>query len=191
MAPKSGRRTSGGPTARKSKPTKQQSTLAFHGQSSKITKPSAQPLSNKANKDPALLTESVVSTDDVKVEADPDIEQEPTTAEISIIEQAESEAKVPLTPEEEDASRVSEAQINRYWKEKEQSRKAPRVHQAELGIHEKVCREWDTDGRYGVSFFRFQSCTFSVGVEEIRRIADLDCVAVYGHCEDKALEEGE
>ena len=27
---------------------------------------------------------------------------------------------------------------------------APRVHQQALGLHEKVLREWDTSGQYGV-----------------------------------------
>lgn len=67
-----------------------------------------------------------------------------------MIEQAVSEAKAPLTREEQEAERVGEAQINKYWREKELARKFKRIHQEDLSLHEKVCREFDTDGRFGV-----------------------------------------
>lgn len=137
-----------GPTSRQSRPSSHQSTLAFHGQSNKVTKSSGLAPSNKTKKDPALLEPEASLP--VKAPVEADIE-EPTTHEVSIIEQAQTEAAAPLTPEEEEALAVSESRIQKYWREKENERKAPRVHQEDVPLHEKVCRDWDTDTRFGVS----------------------------------------
>jgi len=56
--------------------------------------------------------------------------------------------------EEAQAKKITEAQIRRYWLAKEQERLAPRVHQQDLTLHEKVLREWDMSGQYGVSVDR-------------------------------------
>lgn len=161
--PASKRRISGEPTAASKTKAKSQSTLAFHGKFNKVTKPGSNLPSNKTKKDLALL--DPIEPVDLAAEAYPDL-KEPTTAELSIAEQARSEAKAPLTPEEEEASQVREAQIEKYWKEKESVRKAPRVHQEGLSLHEKVCREFDTDGRYGVCiglvFFLLQYCRLTL-----------------------------
>lgn len=53
--------------------------------------------------------------------------------------------------EEMQARKVSDAQVNKYWRSKEQERRAPRVHQQGLSINEKILREWDMSGQYGVS----------------------------------------
>ena len=136
--PTTRKRTSGGPTAK----TKSQSTLAFHGKANKVTKPGNLP-AGKAKK-------QQLEPVDLTTEAEAQ-EKEPTTADLSIAEQAQAEAKAPLDPEDEEAGKVKEAQIKKYWREKEATRTAPRVHQQDLSLHEKVCREFDTDGRYGVS----------------------------------------
>ena len=140
MVPKSSRRTSGGPAAKSKKDTKQ-ATLAFHGNTNKVTKPSVS-APGKTKKD--------LSLEKLSVQSDAESIEAPTTSELAVIEQAVSEAKAPLTKEEEEASKVSEAQIGEYWREKEDIRKFRRVHQEDLSLHEKVCREFDTDGRFGV-----------------------------------------
>ncbi|KAE9967083.1 hypothetical protein EG328_008422 [Venturia inaequalis] len=150
MPPKSTRRTSSGPAAKKS--TSKQATLAFHGSANKVTKPSIT-APGKVKKDlhlPNLPT---------SVQSDADSIDTPTTSEIAVIEQAVSEAKAPLTKEEQEAERVGEAQIKKYWREKELTRMFKRVHQEDLSLHEKVCREFDTDGRFG-------PC---IGIARIRR----------------------
>jgi DNA polymerase delta subunit 4 len=53
--------------------------------------------------------------------------------------------------EEAEARDISDAQIKKYWRQKEQERLAPRVHQEDLTVYEKVLREWDMSGQYGVS----------------------------------------
>jgi DNA polymerase delta subunit 4 len=54
--------------------------------------------------------------------------------------------------EEERARKISETQIKKYWRQKESERLAPRVHQEDLTVFEKVLREWDMSNQYGVSF---------------------------------------
>lgn len=55
-----------------------------------------------------------------------------------------------VADEEEQARKVSDTQIKRYWRQKEQERLAPRIHQDDLGVYEKVLREWDMSNQYGV-----------------------------------------
>ncbi|KIW01913.1 uncharacterized protein PV09_06754 [Verruconis gallopava] len=144
--PAAKRRTSGGPTASSKAKSRSQSTLAFHGKSNKITKPGSGIASGKLKQDsPALGPADAI---EIPTEAEPDVKKS-TTTEVSIAKQAKTEAEAPLTPEEVEASKVKEAQIKKYWQEKESLRKAPRVHQDGLSLHEKICREFDTDGRYG------------------------------------------
>lgn len=53
--------------------------------------------------------------------------------------------------EEEQARNISDTQIKKYWRQKEQERLAPRVHQEDLTVYEKILREWDLSVQYGVS----------------------------------------
>ncbi|KAL6710022.1 hypothetical protein ACN47E_009813 [Coniothyrium glycines] len=124
----------------------QQSTLAFHGASNKVTKPNARLQGAKKNLlspvKPKALAPEVVEIP----------ESEPTTAEAAIIEQTEQEVEpqqAESTPEEEAARRISDAAIKRYWAAKEKQRVAPRVHQQDLSIQEKILREFDMSGHYG------------------------------------------
>ena len=48
------------------------------------------------------------------------------------------------------ATKVSDAQIKKYWKRKENDRIAARVHQRGLSMHEKVLREFDLSSQFGV-----------------------------------------
>ncbi|PQE30948.1 hypothetical protein CJF32_00007961 [Rutstroemia sp. NJR-2017a WRK4] len=56
-----------------------------------------------------------------------------------------------LTPEEILASKISDAKIKQYWQGREQLRLAPRVHQKELSVAERVLREWDCMSQFGPS----------------------------------------
>lgn len=56
-----------------------------------------------------------------------------------------------VADEEQEARKVSDTQIKKYWRQKEQERMAPRVHQEDLGVYEKVLREWDMSYKFGVS----------------------------------------
>ncbi|KAL1645160.1 putative dna polymerase delta subunit 4 [Diplodia seriata] len=140
------------PKRRASGPQTRQATLAFHGASNRVTKPRGSPTgkakaTNKSKQDP-ILSESITETN-LKAEADPE-PTEPTTSELAIAQQSQKEAaKAKVSPEEKEASRITETQIKKYWKEKERARKAPRVHQQDVSLHEKVLREFDTSGQYG------------------------------------------
>ncbi|KAI6913776.1 hypothetical protein KC318_g5984 [Hortaea werneckii] len=54
-----------------------------------------------------------------------------------------------VSDEEQQARKVSETQIKRYWRAKEQERLAPRLHQEEMSVYERILREWDMSGQYG------------------------------------------
>lgn len=150
MPPK--RRASGPATK-----SQQQSTLAFHGASNKVTKAGAKV--NGVKKD--ILSD--VKAKDIKPEVAKIVEieeAEPTTVETDIIEQAEQEVQaqqVESTPDEDAARRISDAAIKRYWAAKEKQRTAPRVHQKDLSLHEKILREFDMSGHYGVSISHFMA----------------------------------
>lgn len=125
----------------------QQSTLAFHGSTNKVTKSGVKAqAAKKSNVEKKLK------------EATPEILETlgvgPTTTEVAIIEQTEQEVeaqRVERSPEEEQARRMSDGFVKRYWAEKEKQRRAGRVHQEELSLHDKVLREFDMSAHYGVS----------------------------------------
>ncbi|KAK3716226.1 hypothetical protein LTR37_006671 [Vermiconidia calcicola] len=54
-----------------------------------------------------------------------------------------------VSDEEDRARKITNTQIKQYWRQKEQERLAPRVHQEDLTVFEKVLREWDMSGQYG------------------------------------------
>ncbi|KAF2492012.1 hypothetical protein BU16DRAFT_529398 [Lophium mytilinum] len=125
-----------------------QSTLAFHGTTNRVTKPTTFPRSAKSHD----------KIDDILHASKPD----PATTDIAPAEEeaaiipppALAEPTAPVKPAkqldaEAAARKVSEARIKKYWAAKEKARLAPRAHQEELGLHEKVLREWDMCGVYG------------------------------------------
>jgi DNA polymerase delta subunit 4 len=169
MPPK--RRTSG--PASKS----QQSTLAFHGASNKVTKPGARALNAKKN----LLTkppkkDEKPAVTDVLVKT----EDEPTTAEAAIIDQTELvQQQTQRTPEEEEASRITKKRIETYWKTESADIGAARAHQEELSLEEKILRKFDMTGQFGVSrllvlflrspHWRYAACDMFSQVSEPQR----------------------
>jgi len=139
MAPK---RKASGPAAKS-----QQSTLAFHGTTNRVTKSGVKAQGAKKNLLEAKLKDVKPETIDIS-------DTEPTTTEAAIIEQTEQEVKaqeVESTPEEDQARRISDAAIKKYWAAKEKQRRAPRAHQGTLSLHEKILREFDMSAHYGVS----------------------------------------
>jgi len=68
---------------------------------------------------------------------------------------AESEANVEKELEKK-ALALPESKIKAYWAGKEKERKAPRVHQKDLTMREKMLREFDMSSRYGVSTVHHQ-----------------------------------
>ena len=183
MAPK--RRTSTPSTATQSQ--RAQSTISFHKQGpNRITKPGAQ-RDAKSKKDASLLDTSRPNATDATLEqpttADIAIAEQAASTidelnssgdgEISVEQplEADSVTSKPIapsakpesawdSPEGSKARKITDTQIKKYWLAKEQERKAPRVHQEGLTIREKLLREWDMSGQYGVSASRAQQVDF-------------------------------
>ena len=59
--------------------------------------------------------------------------------------------------EEQKAEKVTDAQIKRYWRDREVERRAPRVHQEGLAVEEKILRLFDMSSQFGVCFTLFMS----------------------------------
>ncbi|CZR51903.1 related to DNA polymerase delta subunit 4 [Phialocephala subalpina] len=137
MPPTRRSRVSSGPAAKGA-----QKTLSFGG--TKITKPtsSAKSIDKSIDKSPLSSTLTPPST----------IDTGHITSEAAVEQQAKVELKELAkgkTAEEERASRVTDAQIKRYWRERENERKSRRVHQEELSLEEKVLRLFDMSSQYG------------------------------------------
>ncbi|EQL04161.1 hypothetical protein G6O67_005870 [Ophiocordyceps sinensis] len=135
------RRTTGGARARPG-PVRGQSTISF---SSRVTK------SVPANAKKAVVAPSVTHIAEPETAASPAedtdrIEAEETDAG----DEAEPEEPAPARTEAEaQAEEISDAQITRHWKAVEGQRKAPRVHQEDLDVSEKILRYFDVSSQYG------------------------------------------
>lgn len=127
-----------------------QSTLAFHGQSNKVTKPGTRAINAKKN----LLTESAKKDEKpevASVNVEEKVEDAPTTSEVAIIEQVEQvQEKAQSIPEEEEAREIKPKQLQAYWKSVNTG-SAPRYHQSELSLQEKILRKFDMTAQFGVS----------------------------------------
>ncbi|PLB47526.1 hypothetical protein P170DRAFT_456387 [Aspergillus steynii IBT 23096] len=127
-----------------------QSTLSF-GSQSRVTKPSATTPSQKSKDLDALTILPGKPSDEVvsEPEKSPVTPSEPHVAEIAVKDQAQTEIQQPLTEEDEKALKITERELQRYWKQEEAKRKAPRVHQGELSLHEKILRHFDLSSQFG------------------------------------------
>lgn len=63
-----------------------------------------------------------------------------------------------------EAEKISDAQIAKYWKGIEKLRRAPRVHQQDLMLSEKVLRYFDVSSQYGVSSIVASSSALRDGI---------------------------
>lgn len=150
------RRTSNhGTKATRSKPDHgpAQSKLAFHGPQggARVTKAGAGAGSKKdvtkAKSKSDVTAKAVAASEAVQDANELPKEISPPAEDEAAVQGAARE----LTDVEKEAWSVGSRQIAEYWREKERGRLAPRVHQEGLGLHEKILREWDTNGRFGVS----------------------------------------
>jgi len=125
-----------------------QSTITFGG---RVTKPTAR--ADAKTKQADLATKAKGAT----VPTKPDVQHTalPLAAQVDEPEQeslhdVDEDEEVQEAEEDVAARAISTAQISRYWATKERARKAPRVHQQDLGTAEKVLREFDMESRFGV-----------------------------------------
>ncbi|MCJ1403560.1 hypothetical protein MMC11_006783 [Xylographa trunciseda] len=143
------RRKSGNPTST----ARAQQPLSFNSRSNKIIKPSVAAASKNIDKfnSKKLAEAAEISSPSPAVEeeeVDVRVTEQPPRAELAIRSQVETEKKE-RTDVESRAFNITDAQIKRYWKKKEEERKAPRVHQQGLSVEEKVLREFDLSSQFG------------------------------------------
>ena len=136
------------PIRRKSSnPRATQPTLSFNNRTNRITKPSSGHASKSSDIDSvnskkiakALETSTPpleLDTVDIRTK-----EEKPTTSELAIRDQAASEQVAYKDEVEKQAEMVTDAAIKRYWKAKEDERKAPRgrwwLHLLKLELERK------------------------------------------------------
>lgn len=127
----------------------------------KITKPSPLGQGGQKKLSPKQKKQVEKIIDDAPVESTSEgegiKEEEQVEGKTLPIRQNESQAVKPTSQShgpqdkrEEEASKLPESQLRRYWAHKEESRIAPRVHQQGLDVHEKILREFDLSSQYGV-----------------------------------------
>lgn len=140
-------------------PAKGQSTISFSG---KVTKAVPKDLKKSVVDTPAIarttIPERPASKDEVakEEEAVDDVAEESGVLEEPELEQEEEvEPVIEQVPEKSEAElkaeKITDSQIKSYWKAIEKQRKAPRVHQEDLDLGEKVLRYFDVSSQYGVS----------------------------------------
>ncbi|KAH9234332.1 hypothetical protein K456DRAFT_1723940 [Colletotrichum gloeosporioides 23] len=134
------RRSTGGARARPG-PARGQSTISF---SHKVSKPVPKDLTKAAVLGSAVeraeqaKKEEAVQVDEIQVDEPETKEEEEVKEEVP----EKSEAVIR-------AEKISDAQINKYWKSIEAERIAPRVHQKDVTLAEKVLRYFDVSSQYG------------------------------------------
>ncbi|OHF02380.1 DNA polymerase delta [Colletotrichum orchidophilum] len=137
------RRSTGGGRARPG-PARGQSTISF---SHRVSKPV--PKDTKKAGLSSAIDRSDLAKPTSKEQQDVDeiqIEQSATPE----IEEVDIREEVPEKSEAEmRAEKISDAQINKYWKSVEAQRIAPRVHQSDVSLAERVLRYFDVSSQYG------------------------------------------
>ncbi|CAD6571269.1 MAG: hypothetical protein ASARMPREDX12_004297 [Alectoria sarmentosa] len=146
------RRKPSGSTARA------QQTLAFGPNSNKVTKPTLPAAGKKKSSltptDSERLQKAVadISTPSPAPEDEyPPLPEQQLESPRALAIRGQGAAKVEdvKSGAEEKGGKVSDAQVKRYWKGKEDERIAPRVHQRGLNVNEKILRHFDLSSQYG------------------------------------------
>ncbi|KAL9075718.1 MAG: hypothetical protein Q9161_001470 [Pseudevernia consocians] len=149
------------PTRRKpsASSARAQQTLAFGPNSNKVTKPSlpaaGKPKSSSLTPTDAERLQKAVA--DISTPSPgPEDEYPPRPEEqsespraLAIRGQGSAKVEAVKSEAEEKGAKVSDAQVKRYWKSKEDERIAPRVHQRGLSVDEKILRHFDLSSQYG------------------------------------------
>lgn len=141
MPPARRSRTSSGPA-----PKGSQQTLSF---GNKVTKPVPLPKDLDKASAPSPLSKTVpIESESEVVELDTGR----VSSDAAVAQQARAELEEEgKSAEELRAEKVTDAQIKRYWRERENERRTKRVHQEGLGVEEKILRLFDMSSQFGVS----------------------------------------
>ncbi|KAL6908339.1 DNA polymerase delta, subunit 4 domain-containing protein [Trichoderma evansii] len=137
-------------------PAKGQSTISFSG---KVTKAVPKDLKKAVVDAPAIARTTIPERPAAKGDVRKEEEEEPVNVvveEPDVVEpeqEEEVEEVIEEVPEKSEAElkaeKITDAQIKSYWKGIEKQRKAPRVHQQDLDLGEKVLRYFDVSSQYG------------------------------------------
>lgn len=104
-----------------------QPVLSF-GAKSRVTKPSAAPSPSEKAKDLEHLAANVPETDTLKdVPQSKDVQpSQPHVAELAVRTQAKAETQQPLLEVDKKATKISQKQLQEYWKKEEAKSRGPR-----------------------------------------------------------------
>ncbi|PNP42881.1 hypothetical protein TGAMA5MH_05627 [Trichoderma gamsii] len=136
-------------------PAKGQSTISFSG---KVTKAVPKDLKKAVVDAPTIARTTIPERPAAKDEVRKEEEEAVNVAveETEVVEpekEEEVEEIVEQVPEKSEAElkaeKITDTQIKSYWKDIEKQRKAPRVHQQDLDLGEKVLRYFDVSSQYG------------------------------------------
>lgn len=135
----------------RSGPAKGQSTISF---SNKVTKSVPRAQQNKGIAAPSVAKAEPIEKPSPAPPSEVHVVDEPKAELAENHEpQAERQAQEPVKSEAQvQAGKLSEADISKYWRDIESRRVAPRVHQDDLSLSEKILRYFDVSSQYGVSF---------------------------------------
>ncbi|PGH17091.1 hypothetical protein AJ80_04964 [Polytolypa hystricis UAMH7299] len=146
------RRRSGNAAISRNSPA--QSTISF-GAKSKISKPTSGHLPGKKAKDVVDVVRSVSpeSAKPVTSDIEEPAQEKPTPgssrSELAVREQARVAIRQPKSAEDLKAETLTDKDIKLYWTKEEENRIAPRVHQEDLSLDEKILRHFDLSNQYG------------------------------------------
>ncbi|KAL7911148.1 DNA polymerase delta, subunit 4 domain-containing protein [Trichoderma velutinum] len=137
-------------------PAKGQSTISFTG---RVTKAVPKDLKKAVTDTPAIVKTTIperpASKDEVTKKEEEEKVVDVVAEEPEALEESEAEVEpvTEIAPEKTEAElkaeKITDAQIKSYWKAIEKERKAPRVHQEDLDLSEKVLRYFDVSSQYG------------------------------------------
>ncbi|KAJ8120962.1 hypothetical protein ONZ43_g2468 [Nemania bipapillata] len=136
------RRSTGG-----GRPAGRQATLSFNHRVTKSVPKSAKDLSSTPAKSP-LAKHVIHAEPDVKEEADIDIDVD-VEEKIQVGEPKEVVPEREKTEAELRANKITDRQIDQYWRNIESERRTKRLHQGALSLAEKILRYWDVSSQYG------------------------------------------
>nr|UTQ10496.1 DNA polymerase delta 4 accessory subunit [Thermochaetoides thermophila] len=150
--PPTRRSTRSSSTATGSGSTKHQSTLNFKHRVTKPVSSTAKDTKEKETKSPARAKKEIIvpAPEPAPKEEQDEVKEEETNEEVKEVE--EKEVKNARSDPESRAAKVTNAQIEKYWKGIEASRMAKELHRKHgqgLSTEEKVLRYFDVSSQYG------------------------------------------
>jgi DNA polymerase delta subunit 4 len=135
------------PTTRQSsgagRPSSKQATLSFNHRVTKSGTKSTKDISSTPAKQSPLAKHVINAEPAIKDEVDTDVDEKAQVEEYKPeVEKSEAELR---------ADKITDRQINQYWRKLESERRTKRLHQEGLSVAEKILRYWDVSSHYGVS----------------------------------------